>query len=215
MKYYTIYRIANLVNGSIYVGQHITNNLDDGYMGSSTVLKNAINKHGIKNFKKDILHVFDNFEDMDKKEKEIVNSEFLKRKDVYNINEGGTGGFYHLNHGKSKSVGDKARKKGRKVLANKIKNDPEYRALNIKRLSSGRDRYIKVHGGTFTGKKHTDEFKKNIGKVTSKAQKGSGNSQYGKCWVHNLELKQNKSIKKEELDYYLSHFWIKGRKMKF
>lgn len=62
-------------------------------------------------------------------------------------------------------------------------------------------------------KKHTSEFKKRIGEINSKYQSGSGNSQYGKCWIHN-DIKSI-SIKKEELNQYLDAGWIKGRKIKF
>jgi len=46
-----------------------------------------------------------------------------------------------------------------------------------------------------------------------KHQQGEKNSQYGTCWIHNN--KENKKIKKDELDKYISIGWIKGRKMKF
>lgn len=41
------------------------------------------------------------------------------------------------------------------------------------------------------------------------------NSQFGTCWIHNLELKENKKIKKEELNNWTGLGWIKGRKMNF
>jgi len=43
-------------------------------------------------------------------------------------------------------------------------------------------------------------------------QQGSKNSNYGNCWIHNLELKQNKLIKKTD---QIPEGWIKGRKIKF
>ena len=86
------------MNGKIYVGVHVTCNLQDGYMGSGKVIKNAIAKHGIDNFKKDILEFFDNEEDMYAREKEVVTEEFLSRKDVYNLRRGGNGGFDFINN---------------------------------------------------------------------------------------------------------------------
>lgn len=96
MFYYT-YKITNLINDKIYIGVHKTTELDDGYMGSGTVIRNAIQKHGIQNFKKDILKFFECSELMYEHEKEIVTDEFLLREDTYNLRRGGSGGFDYIN----------------------------------------------------------------------------------------------------------------------
>ena len=46
----------------------------------------------------------------------------------------------------------------------------------------------------------------------SSRQTGSGNTQYGSRWIHNIDLQQNKKIKKSEP---LPEGWIEGRKVKF
>ena len=87
--YYTIYQITNLINNKIYIGQHSTKNIEDNYFGSGKNIKRAIKKCGKENFKKEILFVFDNFDDMNNKEREIVNEDFIRRVDTYNICLGG------------------------------------------------------------------------------------------------------------------------------
>lgn len=92
MHYY-LYEIRNNLNGKIYVGVHKTKNLDDGYMGSGERINAAIAKYGIDNFTKIILQERSSYQEVLDLEKEIVNDEFLKRQDVYNIRRGGVGGF--------------------------------------------------------------------------------------------------------------------------
>lgn len=79
---YIVYKITNTVNNKIYVGKHQTEDIRDDYLGSGKILKKAIDKYGVEFFKKEILYVFDEKEDMDYMEKEIVNEEFVRRSDI-------------------------------------------------------------------------------------------------------------------------------------
>ena len=104
--FYTVYKITNLINNKIYVGYHQTTNINDGYMGSGTLIKRAIEKYGIESFEKEILEVFDNKEDAEKYEASIVDRDFTMREDTYNLNLGGNvrisygpnNGFYGKQH---------------------------------------------------------------------------------------------------------------------
>ena len=104
-KYHIVYQTTNTINNMIYIGAHSTDLLEDGYLGSGHRLILAIEKYGIKSFQRKILYTFDTPAAMFSKEANIVNDEFLKRSDVYNIVEGGFGGYNkgttglkHLHH---------------------------------------------------------------------------------------------------------------------
>ena len=91
--HYLIYKITNIVNGRYYIGQHKTNNPTDTYMGSGHYIERAIKKHSTDNFIKEILFDFDNFDDMNNKEKELVpvNECYPNNPMSYNLVEGGSG----------------------------------------------------------------------------------------------------------------------------
>ncbi len=95
--FYTIYKITNQLDGKIYIGSHKTRELDDDYMGSGKILMRAQKKHGIENFKKEILFVFDNPEEMYAKEATLVNEDFLMEENTYNLRIGGFGGWDYVN----------------------------------------------------------------------------------------------------------------------
>lgn len=60
---YIIYKTVCLENNKIYVGQHKTSNLEDGYLGSGKLIKRAIEKYGKDKFKREILCEVDSFLD--------------------------------------------------------------------------------------------------------------------------------------------------------
>lgn len=102
-----VYQTTNVINAHTYVGVHKTNDPDifDGYLGCNcyatrpssyanpeTPFQFAVKKYGPSKFKRIVLKVFDNPNDAFALEAEIVNLEFIKRKDTYNVNLGGCGG---------------------------------------------------------------------------------------------------------------------------
>lgn len=166
--YYTVYKITNLINNKIYVGVHKTNDLDDDYMGSGKIIKLAINKYGVDNFKKEYIKIFDNSDDMFNMESEIVNEEFIKRDDTYNLKEGGFGGWDHIDNENRLS-------KFRLWFNNRFKNDEE-KTLYFSKIS------VPFTGQEFKGKTHKESSKRQIGEKNRIHQTGTKNSQYGKCW---------------------------------
>jgi hypothetical protein len=89
--YYTVYKITNLTNGKIYIGAHRTSNLDDYYMGSGVKIKDDIRKYGKDNFKKEYMFIFENEREMYDMESILVNEDFIKNENVYNLSTGGYG----------------------------------------------------------------------------------------------------------------------------
>lgn len=79
---------------------------------------------------------------------------------------------------------------------------------------------MKVESYSHTGNRYFNSRlyelkKKDFSKVMSNSQSGKKNSQYGKVWIYNLDLRQSISVSKDNLDYYLESGWIKGRVIDF
>ena len=97
----------------------------------------------------------------------------------------------------------------------------EYRKSCIHKLSLARKKLWSEHPEVFTnfkydwvGKHHTEETKKKISEK-AKLRIGEKNNTFGTTWICNLELKENKKVKKELVDMYLKTGWILGRRMSF
>ena len=97
-KFYIIYETKNIVNGKKYIGCHMTNDINDGYLGSGKLLKKSILKYGIQNFKRNIICFCKNEIEMLEKESEIVNEYIVNSKDYYNLQLGGGSNFSHINN---------------------------------------------------------------------------------------------------------------------
>lgn len=124
MFYYT-YKTTNSVNGHYYIGAHKTEDFNDGYIGSGTVLKKAIKKHGKEKFFKEILKFHPSEKEMYAHERAIVNEAFVARPDTYNLKLGGAGGFDYIN-----STMTTEQRKERALLASSVfqekLKDPEF-----------------------------------------------------------------------------------------
>lgn len=207
--FYTVYKTTNLINGKIYIGTHQTEDLDDDYLGSGKLLFRAIKKYGRSVFKREYISIHNSYEEMMNMETILVNEEFISREDTYNICVGGVGGNlaeYNRIHNAERNKkrwsnpGFAEKEKLRfSELSKKLWNDPEYRAAH-----SGEN-------NVWYGKHHTDETKKVISLKNSIHQFGSKNSQFGKKWVHNKVIGENKSINPLEIDNYLNDGWELGR----
>lgn len=186
---YIVYQITNLVNNKIYIGAHKTTLLDDGYMSSSKVVKSALKKYGKDNFKKEILHVFDNEVSMFAKEAAIVNDEFINRKDTYNLTCGGTGSTTHLNNILKKEHSARSKRAG-KLVKNRydLSQHTETRFSEDKELQR---RALEKSKSPEARQKRKETFKRN------KIGQGKNNSQYGTAiYLNPAEPKVKQRFKK-------------------
>lgn len=87
-----IYKITNTINGKVYIGKHkhSKSELDENYLTSGVVIKNAIKKYGISKFTNEIIDIADTLEDLNKKEIFYIN-EFDSFHSGYNLTLGGDG----------------------------------------------------------------------------------------------------------------------------
>lgn len=84
-----VYKTTNLVNEKYYYGIHSTNRLNDGYLGSGHVLKQAIEKYGKENFNKEIIADYPTRKEASDHEKLIVTMELVLDETCYNLRTGG------------------------------------------------------------------------------------------------------------------------------
>lgn len=101
---YIVYKTTNTINNKIYIGVHATKTLEfDGYIGNGiyknklsrlknpkTPFQKAVLKYGINSFDRCTLKVFDNLQDALDLERWLVDENFIKRDDTYNIVLGGS-----------------------------------------------------------------------------------------------------------------------------
>jgi len=206
-----LYKTTNLINNKIYIGIHKAKTTDNMYLGSGKRIRYAIKKYGRENFKKEILEYFDDYESALLKERVVVNEEFLKNPEVYNLKPGGRGGFVREDSVRGATLGGKAfSDKVKSLEGDELKTYKErMQNQNKKGVEVFKEKY-KEHGGiwwepSFKGKKHTDETKKKMSGPRPQSC-GEKSSQYGTMWITDGII--NKKVKK---DIDILPGWKKGR----
>ena len=112
-----IYITINLINGKYYIGKH-KGELDDNYLGSGIILKQAIEKYGRVSFEKKVLVICTTEEEANTWEKKFI-EENLNNPNCYNIAPGGEGGYTikHFSQEEKQKVRQKASKSYKQYLA--------------------------------------------------------------------------------------------------
>ena len=215
-KYHIVYKVTNTLNGKFYIGIHSTNKLHDGYFGSGKRIKAEIKKYGIENFDREILEYFDDRVSLLKREREIVNAEFLLNELSLNLKIGGEGGWdgvngkkFHL-YGKNgqRGFGGENLINGREQIE-RLKSSNRYDEYVKKMSNLAKDRF-EEYGHPWDGRAMTEEHKRKIGEKAKVYQASERNSQFGTCWIYH-ELIGSRKCKKDLLPEFIEQGWIRGR----
>jgi hypothetical protein len=199
-KYHYLYKTVNLINEKFYYGMHSTDNLEDGYKGSGTLLKRSINKYGINNFVIEILEFFNTRKALVEAEKKLITEIQVQDSNCMNLRPGGIGGFSKEQIRKSNII-------RRRKLTEKLQ-DIEY---NEKYREARRQKALErfeTYPGNFLGRKHKPETIEKMKQHKGKS-KGIKNSQFGTKWITNE--KENRKIKATD---QIPEGWRAGRKIK-
>jgi len=165
-----IYKVTNLINNKIYIGQDSKNK--QNYFGSGKIIKKAINKYGIQNFKKEILEICSSVDELNQAEKYWIEKLNSTNPDIgYNISFGGQSGWMlGLKH-----------------------SDETKKNYSINRCG----KLIGDKNGMY-GKKHSEESKKKM----SRPKYGKDNGMYGKKHSDETKNKMSEKLSVEKNPFY-------------
>jgi hypothetical protein len=183
-----IYVITNLVNNKKYIGDHSTNCLDDGYLGSGKPLfENAKRKYGRKNFSKEILEFFNTKQKAFSAQEKFIYEYNTLAPNGYNLSP--TGGL-RVSGCHSKETIEKIRNGNlgqKRSKETKEKLSESHTGLIQPHSDRTKEKLSIALKGKNVGKKRTEKFKENlrglnVGKKHSKETKHKMQKNHTKCW---------------------------------
>ena len=186
-----IYLTTNLINGKIYVGQHISLSFDEKYAGSGTILQKAFKKYGRENFSTEILYECNSQEELD--EKEMYYIELMQSTDSnigYNIKLGGG----------NSPCADSVKKK----ISEIEKANPNRAMLGRKHTQETRD----LMSQKAIGRKKSQQMRDKMS-IALQGNTNNGGCNRGKRWVTNHT--EQYLVTEDEIDKYLKQGFVLGR----
>lgn len=163
-----IYKTTNLINGKIYVGKDEFDN--PRYLGSGYKLQPAIAKYGEENFKKEILEICKDRDQLCEREIYWINKlNALNPKIGYNIAEGGTGGNTFA--GKTEKEIKEIKKKISDGLKGKVFSDEHRRKLSEAAKRRKGNKPCKFKGMKYEDYMDSDKVKEIKQKISEAAKK--------------------------------------------
>jgi group I intron endonuclease len=161
-----IYKVTNLLNGMIYVGQDTKNR--NSYYGSGLLIKRAISKFGKENFIKEILEECSTKEELNKREVYWI-KQLNTKENGYNICSGGQG----QNTDEVKDKFSKSRKGVNNVMFGKTHSDEARKKISNKNKGRKWTEEQKEHLRKYMlSRKFSEEKNEKIFKKISESLKG-------------------------------------------
>lgn len=199
-KYKYVYKTTCLVENSelfnhYYIGQHKTNNLDDGYFGSGKLISRYFKEYGIKEgvtVKKEILAFAETHDELNKLERYFIGYKWKEDKLCLNRKTGG--GQYEITDTTIKKISETL-----KVTSpNKGKHLPEETRKKISKSHKGKhlteECKRKMSLSTKGIKKHSEETKRKI----SEGNKGKRLSDETKEKIRQIQLGRHHTVETKE-----------------
>lgn len=153
---YCFYETTNLVNGKKYLGIHGSKDFTkDSYIGSGTILREAVKKYGKSNFIRKDIKFFDTQEEAKEFERKAITPEILRSRDYYNIAEGGGG---VAKNSKQFYVGKKIYVVNENSISKFLESHPKALQGVPKRLRLDRSKRMKGRVTINDGKEHRMVF---------------------------------------------------------
>ena len=185
MKQYYIYLTTNNINGMKYIGKHY-GELDDAYLGSGTLLKQAIIENGKENFSKEILYISQNETENSHKEIEYIALYNATSNPLfYNIHAGGKGGNTTAGYTEEEKMA--LRKKLSELQTGK--NNGMYNKHHTEQTKAFLSYWAKFERDNSVYQ--TEEFRKKMSEKTS----GEKNGMYGKHHTEEAKKKMSENSK--------------------
>lgn len=156
-KYHLVYKTTCIVTGKWYIGLHSTDDLDDGYLGSGSILSKSVKKYGRENHKCEILKLLPTRLEAANYEEYLLTEELRAEPMCMNIARGGIG--YHPRP----EIKEAARKKmaaASKAFWDKLKADPVALAEHNAKLNTPEHVAKRANGNR--GKKRDETAKTNL-----------------------------------------------------
>jgi group I intron endonuclease len=158
-----VYKITNLINGKIYIGKDEGDRID--YMGSGKLIRLAIKKYGLENFRKEIVESINDRELLKERERFWIDHFNATDKSMgYNIHVGGHGGDTITYHPDLSEI----RKKVSKAMKGRIITEAHRESLR-KNHASKKDPYFREKiSARLKGRPKSEEHKRKLSEANKK-----------------------------------------------